>query len=122
MVSWRLCRNAPSYPTSIYLFSLTIIPNQNNANYVWLGLSNTQNQMQAILENVLFVAGLTVIRRYGLSWSWRKMVWVGSLLVTFFNLLYLLIVFDVIRNPWFYIFTDVTDQFMLTLNFLASTL
>ena len=50
------------------------------------------------------------------------MVWVGSLLVTFFNLLYLLIVFDVIRNPWFYIFTDVTDQFMLTLNFLASTL
>jgi len=35
-----------------------------------------------------------------------------QLLVTFFNLLYLLIVFDVIRNPWFYAFTDVTDTFI----------
>lgn len=48
------------------------------------------------------------------------MIWIGSLLVTVFNLLYLLIVFDVIRNPWFYIFTDVTDTFMYTLNFTAS--
>ena len=42
------------------------------------------------------------------------------MLVTFFNLLYLLIVFDVVRNPWFYIFVDVTDTFMYTLNFTAS--
>jgi len=42
------------------------------------------------------------------------------MLVTFFNLLYLLIVFDVWRNPWFYMFTDVTDTFMYTLNFMAS--
>jgi hypothetical protein len=38
------------------------------------------------------------------------MIWAGTLLVAVFNLLYLLIVFDVIRNPWFYIFTDVTGE------------
>lgn len=103
------------------LFFYNAISTKNNANFVWLGLSNAQNQMQAILENFVFLAGLGLIRRYGLNWSWRKMVWAGSLLVTFFNLLYLLIVFDVLRNPWFYIFTDVTDNFMFTLNFLAST-
>ena len=88
---------------------------------MWLGFGNVQSQIQAILENIVFLAGLGIIRRYGLMWSWRKMIWVGTLLVTFFNLLYLLIVFDVIRNPWFYMFTDVTDNFMETLNFLAGT-
>jgi hypothetical protein len=29
--------------------------------------------------------------------------------VTVFNLMYLLIVYDIIRNPYFYMFTDVTD-------------
>ena len=42
------------------------------------------------------------------------------MLVTIFNLLYLLIVFNIVRNPWFYIFMDVTDTFMYTLNFTAS--
>jgi len=57
------------------------------------------------------LAGLTLIRRFGLSWSWRKMIWAGTILVAVFNLLYLLIAFDILRNPWFYIFTDVTDNF-----------
>jgi len=47
------------------------------------------------------------------------MILFGSLVVTMFNVLYFLIVFDIIRNPWFYIFTDVSAQFMYTLNFLA---
>lgn len=38
------------------------------------------------------------------------MIWCGTTLVAVFNLLYLLIVFDVIRDPWFYIFTDVTGE------------
>lgn len=49
------------------------------------------------------------------------MMWAGTLLVACFNLLYLLIVFDVVRNSWFYMFTDVTDNFMLVLNFLAAS-
>ena len=49
------------------------------------------------------------------------MIWAGTILVAVFNLLYLLIAFDVLRNPWFYIVTDVTDNFMVTLNFLAGT-
>ena len=37
-----------------------------------------------------------------------------------FNSLYFLIIFDICRNAWFYIFTDVSALFMYTLNFLAS--
>lgn len=123
---WKVMKTKAVWMLVLYTMISSITFNvfiaaKNNANFVWLGLSNAQNQMQAILENFVFLAGLGLIRRYGLNWSWRKMVWAGSLLVTFFNLLYLLIVFHVLRNPWFYIFTDVTDNFMFTLNFLAST-
>jgi hypothetical protein len=89
------------------------------ANFVWLGLTTVQKQILNIVESVIVFVGLALIRKYALDISWRKMIWAGSILVTFFNLLYLLIVFDVWRNPWFYIFTDVTDTFMNTLNFMA---
>jgi hypothetical protein len=36
------------------------------------------------------------------------------MLVTVFNGMYLLIVYDIIRNPWFYMVTDVSDTFMCT--------
>jgi len=71
------------------------------------------------MESLIFFVGLSLIRKYALNFSWRKMIWAGSFLVTFFNLLYLLIVYDIWRNPWFYIFTDVSDTFMVTLNFMA---
>lgn len=123
---WRTLKKKAVWMLVLYTMVSSITFNvyiaaKNNANFVWLGFSNIQNQIQAILENVVFLAGLGLIRQHGLNWSWRKMIWAGTLLVTFFNLLYLLIVFDVIRNPWFYMFTDVTDNFMVTLNFLAGT-
>jgi hypothetical protein len=36
------------------------------------------------------------------------------MLVTIFNGMYLLIVYDIIRNPYFYMFTDFSDTFMCT--------
>jgi len=95
---------------------------KTNANYVWLNLTTVQNQVINITESLIFLLGLAVVRRWGLLWSWRKLVWAGTLLVTFFQLLYLLIVFDVIRNPWFYMFTDVSATFLSTLSFLAGAL
>eukprot|EP00568_Trieres_chinensis_P014751 CAMPEP_0183324132 /NCGR_PEP_ID=MMETSP0160_2-20130417/76228_1 /TAXON_ID=2839 ORGANISM="Odontella Sinensis, Strain Grunow 1884" /NCGR_SAMPLE_ID=MMETSP0160_2 /ASSEMBLY_ACC=CAM_ASM_000250 /LENGTH=457 /DNA_ID=CAMNT_0025491653 /DNA_START=104 /DNA_END=1480 /DNA_ORIENTATION=- len=89
------------------------------ANYVWLNLHTFQYQVMIIIEKLLFFIGLNVIRRWALHISWRKMIFSGSMLVTSFNLLYFIVVFDIWRNPWFYIFTDVSASFMYTLNFLA---
>jgi hypothetical protein len=100
------------------------------------------------MEAIIFTIGLSLVRQYGLNFSWRKMIWIGSvsfgraagapsrplvfvdeldsdtvsfflvsqMLVTIFNLMYLLIVYNVIRNPYFYMFTDVTDTFMCKYN------
>eukprot|EP00986_Skeletonema_menzelii_P008289 scaffold3437_cov145-Skeletonema_menzelii.AAC.21 len=90
------------------------------ANYVWLDLHTFQHQIMVIFEKFFFFVGLNLVRQYALNVSWRKQVLAGSLLVLFFNSLYFIIIFDVWRNSWFYIFTDVSALFMYTLNFLAS--
>lgn len=123
---WKVLKKKAVWMLILYIMVSSItfnvyVASKNNANFVWLGFTNIQQQLQSMFENIVFLAGLSIIRRYGLSWSWRKMIWCGTTLVAVFNLLYLLIVFDVIRDPWFYIFTDVTDNFMVTLNFLAGT-
>ncbi|KAL7452060.1 hypothetical protein ACHAWC_003810 [Mediolabrus comicus] len=90
------------------------------ANYVWLDLHTFQHQIMVIFEKFVFFVGLNLVRKYALNSSWRKSVLVGSCLVLLFNSLYFIIIFDVWRNAWFYIFTDVSALFMYTLNFLAS--
>lgn len=90
------------------------------ANYVWLDLHTAQYQIMMLLEKTIFFVGLNVVRKHALHVSWRKMIWYGSMTVTIFNSLYYIIVFDIWREAWFYIFTDVSAQFMYTLNFLAS--
>jgi hypothetical protein len=90
------------------------------ANYVWLGLHTLQHQLMVIFEKIFFFIGLNLVRKYALNISWRKLVLVGSMFVLVFNSLYYLIIFDIWRDAWFYIFTDVSALFMYTLNFLAS--
>mmetsp|Transcript_25112 Transcript_25112/g.45247 ORF Transcript_25112/g.45247 Transcript_25112/m.45247 type:complete len:491 (-) Transcript_25112:339-1811(-) len=90
------------------------------ANFVWLGLRTSQHQVMVIFEKIIFFIGLSLVRKYALNVSWRKSVLIGSCLVLVFNSMYFLIIFDVWRNSWFYIFTDVSALFMYTLNFLAS--
>ena len=93
---------------------------KTSANYVLLDLHTSQYQIMILMEKCIFFVGLTYIRKYALHLSWRKMMIAGSTLVTVFNALYFLIIFDVLRSPAFYIFTDVSSKFIFTLNFLAS--
>ena len=95
-------------------------PAKMPANYVWLDLHTFQHQIMVIFEKFFFFVGLNLVRKYALNVSWRKLVLVGSCLVLVFNSLYFIIIFDIWRNSWFYIFTDVSALFMYTLNFLAS--
>ena len=51
---------------------------KQNANFVWLNLSTAQNQILNIMEAVIFMVGLGLVRQFGLNFSWRKMIWMGS--------------------------------------------
>lgn len=95
-------------------------PAQYNANYVWLNLTTFQNQLVWLIENVVFIVGLWLIKRYFLNTSWRKLNLIGMGIVSTMNLLYLLIVYDICRKEWFYIVFSTTESFMYTANFLVN--
>lgn len=94
-------------------------PAIDNTNNLWLGLQPFQKQLMTIFEDVFFFIALNLIRSYCLHINWRSMIVAGTLLQMFFMVLYLIIVYDIWREPWFYIFTDVSTQFTYTLNFLV---
>ena len=89
------------------LFFFSPLAAKMPANFVWLGLRTSQHQVMVIFEKIIFFIGLSLVRKYALNVSWRKSVLIGSCLVLVFNSMYFLIIFDVWRNSWFYIFTDV---------------
>ena len=115
-------RAVPSESIAPFTVKLIVVPDAAKmpANYVWLDLHTFQHSIMVIFEKFFFFVGLNLVRKYALNVSWRKQVLAGSLLVLVFNSLYFIIIFDVWRNSWFYIFTDVSALFMYTLNFLAS--
>jgi len=122
---WRLLQRRASWQIILYIMISNITFGVSNpakvpANYVWLGLTTTQYQIMVIMEKLIFFVGLSLVRKYALNMSWRKLLWIGSFLSVSFNVLYYAIVFNIWRNTWFYIFTDVSSQFMYTLNFMAS--
>jgi len=126
-----------------------------NANFVWLDLTTTQNQIMSILDNIILAGALHYMRKRGLDFSWRKIMvsehirpvtychscnvvvldnalipnlysllssyalsfvyrlkfWARGLVLAT-NLIYLLIVYDVIRNSWFYVVFSVSEEFI----------
>jgi len=122
---WKTAKRQAVWRVILYTIVSNILFNvsvacQQNANYVFMGLTTMQNQIINILEAIVFAIALYVIKQYCRDFSWRKMVLYGNLTVTSVNLLYLLIINDVCRNPWFYVAFSVSDYFMYTVNWMAS--
>ena len=88
---------------------------RTNANRVWLNLTTMQNTVIGILDTLLFIVALQFIRTKGLKFSWRKMLLIGKVFLLVMNFMYLLIVYDVTRNPWFYTVFSVSDEFSFLL-------
>ena len=87
-----------------------------NANRAWLNLTTFQYTVIIMVDNLAFVVVLQFIRSKGLTtFSWRKILLIGKVFLLVVNLMYLLIVYDVTRNPWFYTIFSVSSEFSFVL-------
>ena len=67
---WKVLKKKAVWMLILYTMvsSITfnvVVASKNNANFVWLNFTNIQQQLQSMFENIVFLAGLTMIRRYG---------------------------------------------------------
>jgi hypothetical protein len=92
---------------------------QTNANFVWLDLTTTQNQIISMMDNIILAGTLYFMRKRFLHYSWRKiMVWARGI-VCFTSLIYLFIIYDVIRNSWFYVVFSISQEFINAATFIV---
>lgn len=80
---WQVLKRRAVWQVMLYTMISSITFNvfiaaKQNANFVWLSLSTAQNQILNIMEAVIFAVGLVLVRQFGLNFSWRKLIWIGS--------------------------------------------
>jgi hypothetical protein len=65
----------------------------------WAGVKNLQNQLFSIAGSALFAAGLWLVKRYFLNYSWRTMLLTTLVLINLIDMPFVfLTVFGIVRN------------------------
>ena len=65
----------------------------------WAGVKNLQNQLFSIVGSALFAAGLWLVKRHFLNYSWRSMLLTTGVLLNLIDMPFVfLTVFGVVRN------------------------
>lgn len=88
----------------------------------WAGVQNFENQLFTLLGNVLFAFGLWLVKKKFLHTSWHKLLAVTVVFLQVVDCFFTsLTIFNVIRNPFFYLGEAVLTEIPLAANFVVST-
>uniref|UniRef100_H3GRD2 Transmembrane protein n=1 Tax=Phytophthora ramorum TaxID=164328 RepID=H3GRD2_PHYRM len=69
-----------------------------------VGVTPINNTISEILSNVMFMAGIMATSRWGLHWSWRKMIILtGVFVVIVDGFTTFITIWDVFRSQWFWL-------------------
>ena len=101
--------------------ALSLVSNQaqTNANKEWFHIEPLQLGLSTCFQNIMLAVGTFAYKRCLLNASWRGTYAVGILGMQGFNLLYLLtIYFDVFKDGWWYVFTQVDMEFAYAFTFV----
>ncbi|KAG7398864.1 hypothetical protein PHYBOEH_010188 [Phytophthora boehmeriae] len=69
-----------------------------------VGVTPINNTISEIISNVLFMTGIMVTSKWGLDWSWRKMIlFTGIFVIIFDGFATLLTIWNGFRSQWFWL-------------------
>ncbi|RLN53992.1 hypothetical protein BBP00_00009103 [Phytophthora kernoviae] len=69
-----------------------------------VGVTPINNTISEIISNVLFMVGIMVTSKWGLDWSWRKMIlFTGIFVIIFDGFTTFLTIWNVFRSQWFWL-------------------
>jgi hypothetical protein len=88
----------------------------------WAGVKTLQNQMFTMVSLFVFSWGLWQIKKRFLNASWRKMLFVTTVMLNLSDSVFaFLTIFDVVRNQYFYLGETILDDIPAAVNFVVST-
>lgn len=106
---WELLQKRAMYQVIFYTFfqnvfsSISYTASSPVQSYM-VGVTPINNTISEIISNVLFMAGIMATSKWGLHWSWRKMIlFTGIFVIIADGLTTLLTIWNVFRSQWFWL-------------------
>mmetsp|Transcript_108219 Transcript_108219/g.312783 ORF Transcript_108219/g.312783 Transcript_108219/m.312783 type:complete len:594 (-) Transcript_108219:52-1833(-) len=88
----------------------------------WAGVENFENQLFSLFGSVLFAFGLWLVKKRFLHTSWHKLLAVTIVFLQVVDCFFTsFTIFNVFRNPFFYLGEAVLTEIPLAANFVVST-
>jgi hypothetical protein len=87
----------------------------------WAKVGNLQAQIFSLIGSGLFAAGLWLVRRYYLNYSWRMMLLYTMLFTSGVDMVFsYLTIFDIVRNQYFYLGETFVTTIPSAVNFIVA--
>ncbi|KAJ8554612.1 hypothetical protein ON010_g9872 [Phytophthora cinnamomi] len=106
---WTLLQKRAVYQVVFYQFfqnvfsSISYTASSPVKSYM-VGVTPINNTISEIFANVLFMAGIMVTSKWGLNWSWRKMIlFTGIFVIIADSITTFLTIWNVFRSQWFWL-------------------
>ncbi|KAK1940858.1 hypothetical protein P3T76_007564 [Phytophthora citrophthora] len=106
---WKLIQKRAVYQVIFYQFfqnvfsSISYTASSPVQSYM-VGVTPINNTISEIFSNVLFMAGIMATSKWGLHWSWRKMIlFTGIFVIIVDGFTTFLTLWDVFRSQWFWL-------------------
>lgn len=88
----------------------------------WAGVKNLQDALFALVGNLIFIAGMWLVKSKGLRMNWRVLLFFSQVMLTFLDMPFqFLTIFGVVRNQYFYLGETFLLEIPDGINFVVST-
>ncbi|TMW57850.1 hypothetical protein Poli38472_013324 [Pythium oligandrum] len=124
---WELLQSRAMYQVIAYKFAAGVFDNaiwvaaDPVASY-WIGVTNLNDKISAIIGNGVFAITLWATGKYGLHWNWRYMSIITMvLIIAIDSIVTMLSVWDVFRSQWFWLGVPIVETVPSGVNFIIGT-
>ena len=127
--TWTLFKSKAFQQILVFQISVAILtavssPADSMIQRKWVGVDNlTNNVLVGVLGGVMFSVGSTVFAKYLIDYSWVATFAITTLVVVLANAtVTYIVIFDVIRNQYFYLSDSLTVEFFVGVHYICGLL
>ncbi|KAF0708602.1 hypothetical protein As57867_006277, partial [Aphanomyces stellatus] len=89
---------------------------------IWAKATPLNDSFSGIIGNVIFMAIMVVVGKYGLLWNWRWTIALSSIAIILVDgFVIFMTIFDGLRNQWFFTGAQLADQIPGGIRFIVGT-
>ena len=126
-VTWTLLRSRAMFQVVLFQFCGAAIfsiqtPATGLVKEYFAGVKNLQANLFGLAGNLLFVVGLWAVRKHGLHYDWRWLLFGSQAVLQFLDMPFqLLTIYGIVRNQYFYLGETFLTEIPDGVNFVVST-